>query len=92
MAARDPKTGLLALGLVNFSPRTPVSVRLHFSGAQAAGAAAGLRIDGPELGASNVPGKPATVTTMPLAEPVPVEKPFLLPPHTITVLTIGTAK
>jgi hypothetical protein len=44
------------------------------------------RINGPSLGAINVPGKPEAVTTQTLAM-VDVAEPIGLPAHSITVLT-----
>ncbi|NQT12894.1 MAG: hypothetical protein HQ582_09095, partial [Planctomycetes bacterium] len=44
------------------------------------------RIDGPSLGAINVPGQPEQVTTTQLAEAVALDRPITLPAHSVTVL------
>jgi alpha-N-arabinofuranosidase len=86
VAALDKKTGILSLGLVNFSPNQDVAVSLRFGGAARLDTAAAWRINGPALGSFNTPGKPEDVTTTKLAEPLALDKPIVLPAHSITVL------
>jgi alpha-N-arabinofuranosidase len=84
VAAVDPAGGTLAIGLVNASPDQEAAVTIR-AGAAAPAAATGWRINGPELGSINVPGRPEAVTTAELGE-VPLDKPVVLPAHSITVL------
>jgi alpha-N-arabinofuranosidase len=88
VAARDKKSGVLAIGLVNFSPRSDVSVRVRAAGAPKVGAVAGWRISAADLGAVNVPGQPEAVTTTPVAGALGLDKPLTLPAHSITVLEV----
>jgi alpha-N-arabinofuranosidase len=88
VAARDRGTGVLSLGLINFSPKENVTIRLKISGATGLQAASVWRIAGPELGSSNVPGEPEAVTLAKLPGPVVAGKPIVLPAHSISVLTI----
>ncbi len=90
VAARDEKTGAVAVGLVNYSPDRETRVSLRFDGA-APGAAAGWRIGGPGLGSVNVPGRPEEVSTAPLAGSVLPDGALSLPAHSITVLKFGPA-
>ncbi len=86
VAAVDPKTGRLSLGLVNYSPAEEVVLSVKATGSAPSHAAAqAWRIDGPSLGAINVPGKPETVTTQQLPT-VDIGEPIRLPTHSITVL------
>jgi alpha-N-arabinofuranosidase len=84
VAGLDPANGALAIGLVNASPDRDAAVTVK-AGGGAPAAAMGWRINGPELGSINVPGQPEAVTTAELGE-VPLDKPVVLPPHSITVL------
>jgi len=86
VAALDRKAGTLSIGLINFSPRDEVSVTLKIAeGAKATGVS-GWRINGPNLGATNAPGQPELVTTMPLPDGVKLDGPLDLPAHSVTVL------
>jgi len=87
VAALDRKSGTLAIGLINFSPSQEASVVLRFPAGFKASAATGWRINGPNLGATNAPGQPEVVTTVPLADGVKLDGPIVLPAHSITVLT-----
>ena len=86
VAAVDPESRTISVGLINFSPQEEVSVHLKLRGAEAAASATAWRIHGPNLGAINIPGRPETVTTTPLANPVSLDNPIVLPAHSITVL------
>jgi alpha-N-arabinofuranosidase len=86
VAGWDPKSGTLAVGLINFSPEDEVRLRLRVRGDFEAASAEGWRISGPELGATNVPGKPEAVTTSALGAPLAIGEPITLPPHTITLV------
>ena len=88
VAAWDRRSGVLSIGLVNFSPASDVSVPVRVAGVAKVGAAAGWRISGAALGAINVPGQPEAVTTAPIAGPINLEKPIVLPAHSITVLEV----
>jgi len=84
VAAVDKEGGTLAIGLVNASPDQEAAVTIK-AGVGAPATATGWRINGPELGSINVPGRPEAVTTAALGE-VPLDKPVVLPAHSITVL------
>jgi alpha-N-arabinofuranosidase len=88
VAAWDKKAGLLAIGLVNFSPTQEVAVALKLADGAKLSAAAAWRITGPSLGATNLPGQPEAVTTTRLAEPVPLDAPVVLPARSVTVLEL----
>jgi alpha-N-arabinofuranosidase len=88
VAARDTKRGVVTVGLVHFSPARHLAVKLRLAGLPAPATATAWRINGPELGATNVPGQPAKVTTTVLPEPVPLDRPIELPAHSITVLSV----
>ena len=83
VAAVDKKTGRLALGLVNYSPGQEVILKIEPASGTLPGSLRGWRINGPSLGAINVPGEPEAITTECLT---PVSLPVRLPPHSITVL------
>ncbi len=87
VAASDPESAVLCVGLINYSPNEEVSVQLKIAGSDRPVASA-WRIHGPHLGAVNVPGEPESVTTTQLADPVLLNKPVVLPPHSITVLQV----
>ena len=91
VAAFDKQSGALTLGLINFSPKDDAAVTLRVSSAGNA-PAKGWRINGAALGAFNIPGQPEAVTTAELADPVPLDKPIVLPAHSITVLETKAAK
>jgi alpha-N-arabinofuranosidase len=91
VAGWDPESGTLAIGLINFSPGDAVGLRLHIEGEFKAGKIEGWRISGPELGATNVPGKPEAVTTSALGPELSLSEPLTLPPHTITLLKASLA-
>jgi hypothetical protein len=72
--------------LINYSPKDAISVQLELDGPGGLKPATAWRIHGASLGAINVPGQPEQVTTQQLPDPVPLDKPVLLPAHSITVL------
>ena len=86
VATLDKKRGTLSIALVNFSPKDEATVMIRLQNGQAPATA--WRIDGPALGATNVPGQPEAVTTAKLAEPLPLDRPVVLPAHSITVLDV----
>lgn len=86
VAAWDPQSGVLAVGLINYSPRSEVAMRLRVQGAGKQPAATIWRIDGPDLGAINVPGQPEKVTTARLPRRADLNQPLILPAHSISVL------
>ncbi len=88
VAALDPKTGRLSLGLVNYSPTEEVVLSLKAARGTLPRTAQAWRINGPSLGAINVPGKPEAVTTQTLPL-VNLAEPLRLPAHSITVLKGG---
>jgi alpha-N-arabinofuranosidase len=88
VAALDQKAGVLSVGLVNFSPAQDAAVSIRLDAQQAGASAAAWRINGANLGAFNFPGQPEAVTTTQLPEPVPLDKPVVLPAHSITVLQV----
>ena len=88
VAAFDRKTDRLSLGLVNYSPAEEVVLSLKSAGGTLPRTAQAWRINGPSLGAINVPGKPEAVTTQTLPA-VDLGKPIRLPAHSITVLMSG---
>jgi alpha-L-arabinofuranosidase len=83
VAAIDKKRGVLTIGLVNYSPRKAISLKLNLSGKAAW--SAGWRIQGDALGDFNIPGKPEAVTLTPLDTATP-DQPLNLPAHSITVV------
>ena len=85
VAALDRKTGLLSLGLVNYSSAEEVVLPLKAVGGALPRTAQAWQINGPSLGAINVPGKPGAVTTQVLP-PADLTTPIRLPAHSITVL------
>ncbi|MCY3020972.1 MAG: hypothetical protein NTW87_18300 [Planctomycetota bacterium] len=86
VAALDEKAEVLTIGLINFSPNQEATLALHVSGVGNAAPATAWRINGATLGAHNIPGQPEAVTTRKLAEPVPLDRPVVLPAHSLTVL------
>ena len=88
VAAFDRKTGCLSLGLVNYSPAEEVVLSLKTAAGTLPRTAQAWRINGPSLGAINVPGKPEAVTTQTLPA-VDLGEPIRLPAHSITVLKGG---
>jgi alpha-N-arabinofuranosidase len=91
VAAWDKKAGAFSVALVNFSPNQEVSVSLRFLGEVKLAGAVGWRINGPSLGATNLPGQPEAVTTAPLAGPIALDQPLALPAHSITIVSIKQA-
>ena len=84
VAACDRTRGTVAIGLINYSTNTEISVSVSLG--QAAMSPATLwRISGPNLAAINIPGQPESVTTRQLPDPDPACKLLSLPPHSITV-------
>lgn len=92
VAALDQKSRTLSLGLINYSPRDDISVKLDLRGIAASGRTTAWRINGPSLSSLNVPGKPEAVTTTRLPEPVSIAKPVVLPAHSISVLQIPVSR
>jgi hypothetical protein len=88
VAAFDRKTGCLSLGLVNYSPAEEVVLSLKAAAGTLPRWAQAWRINGPSLGAINVPGTPEAVTTQTLPA-VALGEPIRLPAHSITVLKGG---
>jgi alpha-N-arabinofuranosidase len=88
VAALDRKTGRLSVGLVNYSATEEVVLSLKAASGTLPRAAQAWRINGPSLGAINVPGKPEAVTTQTLPA-VDLGEPIRLPAHSITVLKGG---
>jgi len=89
VAALDPKTRKLSIGLVNFSPDQDVNLSLSCSDGNLSGKAQGWRINGPSLGSINIPGRPETITTEPLPA-FSLGAALRLPAHSITVLIAET--
>lgn len=92
VAALDRVAGQLAIGLINVAPREETTVTLKISGAGSLLPASASRIQGPELSSINVPGQPEAVTLTKLPGPVALDQPIVLPPHSITVLSIPCGK
>jgi alpha-N-arabinofuranosidase len=88
VAAWDRKTGVLSVGLINFSPSQDVALALRVEGGAGPGPVKAWRIHGANLGAINVPGQPEAVTTQPLPETA-LDQPIRLPRHSITVLQVA---
>jgi alpha-N-arabinofuranosidase len=88
VAAWDPKSRTVSVGLINYSAHDDIAVEFDLRGAAASEHTTVWRINGPSLGSTNVPGKPEAVTTTRLPEPVSVTKPLVLPAHSISVLNI----
>jgi alpha-L-arabinofuranosidase len=88
VAALDRKTGRLSLGLVNYSPAEEVVLSLKAAAGTLPRAAQVWRINGPSLGAINIPGKAEAVTTQALP-PADLGETIRLPAHSITVLKGG---
>lgn len=87
VAAWDDAERTLSIGLINYSPKDDVAVTLRIAPAERFATAAAWRIDGDGLDAINVPGEPERVTTTELAEPVALDRPVVLPAHSVTVLS-----
>ena len=87
VAAIDKARGVLTVGLVNYSPREAVSLRLRLS--HKAGASATVwRIQGAALGDMNIAGKPEMVTLARLEGAWSPDQPLVLPAHSITVVRL----
>jgi alpha-N-arabinofuranosidase len=87
VAALDKKRGVLTIGLINYSPRRAISLKLKLSD-KAAASTAGWRIQGAALGDFNIPGRPEAVTVAPLEGAWTPDQPLSLPAHSITVVQI----
>jgi alpha-L-arabinofuranosidase len=85
VAAIDKKRGVLTIGLINYSPRQAVSLKLILSG-KAPASTKGWRIQGAALGDFNIPGMPEIVTVAPLEGAWTPDQPLNLPAHSITVV------
>ncbi len=88
VAGWDRASRALSVGLINYSATAEAAVVLKLPGVAKFAFARAWRITGPTLGATNVPGQPETVTTVPIAEPFVLDQPFRLPRHSITVLRL----
>ncbi len=88
LAALDPKSGRLSLGLVNYSATEEVVLSVKTLAGTLPRTAHAWRINGPSLTAINVPGQPETITTQALP-PVDLGEAVRLPAHSITVLKAG---
>ncbi len=86
VAALDPKTGRVGVGLVNYSARQEISVSVMASAGALAPKARGWRINGPSLAAINIPGEPPLISTETLPT-VDLGEPVRLPAHSITVVS-----
>jgi alpha-N-arabinofuranosidase len=87
VAAIDKKRGVLTIGLINYSPKQAIALKLNLSGKTIA-SAQGWRIQGSALGDFNIPGKPESVTVAPLEAAWKPDQPLNLPAHSITVVQI----
>ena len=87
VAALDKKRGVLSIGLINYSPRQAVSLKLKPADYAGASATA-WRIQGAALGDINIPGRPEAVTVAPLEGAWSPDQPLILPAHSITVLQL----
>ncbi len=87
VAAIDRKCGVLTLGLINYSPREIVSLKLRLSD-KASRSATVWRIKGASLGEMNIPGKPEAVKVARLDEIWSPDQPLVLPAHSITVVRL----
>jgi len=88
VATWDWTSGMLSVGLINYSPKQEASVALRLPGVTKTGPVKAWRIHGPSLGATNVPGQPEAVTAMAVAEPISLDRPLTLPAHSVTVLRL----
>jgi len=88
VAAWDQKSQTVSLGLINYSARDEIAVKLDLRGGVASERATVWRINGPSLSSINVPGQPETVATTRLPEPVSIDQPLVLPAHSISVLQL----
>jgi alpha-L-arabinofuranosidase len=87
VAAIDKKRGVLTIGLINYSPRQAISLKVGLSD-KAVKSAKGWRIEGAALGDFNVPGRPETVAVAPLEAGWTPDQSLNLPAHSITVVQI----
>ena len=88
VAAWEAETRTLSLGLINYAVARDLAISLHVAGEGPNAAATVWRINGPSLGAINIPGRPEAVTTTGLPGAVPLDKPLRLPRHSITVVEV----
>lgn len=86
VAAWDQKTHTLSLALINYSPDREIALEIQAPGLAKPRSTAAWRINGPSLGAINLPGQPENVTTTQLTGPLSPDGPFTLPAHSITVV------
>jgi len=86
VAAWDQKTRALNLALINYSPDREIALEIQAPGLARPRSTAAWRVNGPSLGAINVPGQPESVTTTQLTAPLAPDRPLLLPAHSITVV------
>jgi alpha-L-arabinofuranosidase len=87
VASRDSESGVVSVGLVNYSVEDEARLGLRVDGGFQLSRTDGWRIDGPGLGAMNVPGEPEEVTTTALSGPIALEA-LTLPPHSVTLLQL----
>jgi alpha-N-arabinofuranosidase len=87
VASRDSESGVVSVGLVNYSVEDEARMALRVDGGFQPSRTDGWRIDGPGLGAMNVPGEPEEVTTTALSGPIALEA-LTLPPHSVTLLQL----
>jgi alpha-N-arabinofuranosidase len=88
VAAIDKKRGVLTIGLINYSTRQPIAMKLDLSD-KAVKSTKGWRIQGKALGDFNIPGQPEAVTVAPLDAAWMPSQPLNLPAHSITVIQIA---
>jgi alpha-L-arabinofuranosidase len=85
IATMDKRTGQVSIGLVNYSPKDELIVKIERGALKGGGIVRGWRINGPSLSAINIPGQPELITTQSLP-PTALDQPVQLPAHSITVL------
>jgi alpha-N-arabinofuranosidase len=86
VAGWDKPAGRLTLGLINYSPRQAVDLPVRLAGVTRLPAVTAWRIEGPDLGATNMPGRPESVRTVSLSDRVGLDRAVHLPAHSITLL------
>jgi len=88
VAAVDDTDKSVSLALINFSPDLNVALSLDLRGVRDTSTARAWRIDGPSLGAINVPGQSEQVTTTDVSPSLAPNRSIVLPRHSITVLKV----
>ncbi len=88
VAAYDNESQSVSIAMINYSPTERASVKVDVRGATNLPAATGWRVHGPKLESINVPGQKETVVTTQLSDPLELERPVVLPAHSITVLQV----